>query len=174
MKAWAILYKGSISYSLARGALLVALTIVSLGIDSVDMEKISTLLGVIISIEGVVVTIFGIWIAIIFPRLFGVIELGAKAGGVRDNVRYRALIESLYRSCFVLCAACIVFFLVSFFNRYATFFFASIFCFCSYSLLSLFESLWTSVWMGEGASVDRLNDARVSGALHRRRRDVRK
>lgn len=174
MKASAILFKGSVSYSLARVALLGGLTIVSFAIDSLDMGKISTFIGVIISIEGVVITIFGIWIAIIFPRLFGIIESGVDAEGVRDNARYRALIESLYRSCFVLCAACFVFFLLSFFDQYASFFSPSIFCFCSYSLLSLFESLWTSVWMGEVASVDRLNGARVSGALRRRRREARK
>ncbi|MFC5441660.1 hypothetical protein [Rhodanobacter ginsenosidimutans] len=170
MKALAILYKGSVKYSLVRVALLVGLTIVSFAIDYLDLGKISTFLGVIISVEGVVVTIFGIWIAIIFPRLFGVIQDGEDFRHVRDNDRYNALVESLYRSCFVLCAACFVFFLVSFFDQYASFFFPSVFCFCAYSLFSLYESLWTSVWMGEAASVERLNDARTSGALRRRRR----
>jgi len=171
MKIWMIFYRGSVSYSVARVLLLFFVVLVAFAVPLVaDGGRVMTLLTAIITVAGVVVTVFGIWIAVIFPRLLSRIKAGENVSNEAEGRRYFLLIESLYRSGFVLCASCLVFFLVSFFSDYRTFFHPVIFCFCFFCLFSLFESLWVAIWMGESSSISKINEARLEGVVQRRRR----
>lgn len=156
-------------YWLFRAITLLAIVLTGIFVPlAIDGSRVAGLIGTLIAVEGVVVTIFGIWIAIIFPAY--VAGQGKNDGSeAREGARYRALLKSLYRSCFILCAGCICLLAVTFFVSYADFFSGAIFCFCALSLFSLFESLWTAVWVGDVSAASKLNVARKQGVLHRRR-----
>lgn len=124
-----------------------------------------------VGLAGVVVTVFGIWVAVIFPKMLANVELSEANAGTNDKRRYDVLISSLYRSCFTLCANLFVFIVVSFYvadlsSRFFTF---SVVGFLWLSFFSIVESLWSAVTNGELSAVDSLNKSAGIGLLKRLR-----
>jgi len=68
----------------------------------------------LIGFAGLVVTIFGIWIAVIFPVLSSLLISGKVKQEVSQLARYDVLVCALYKSCFSLTAAFFVFLVLSF------------------------------------------------------------
>jgi hypothetical protein len=117
--------------------------------------------------SGVVVTVFGIWVAVIFPRLLTGLESGAKAADLPDRSRYDALIKSLYRSCFVLCASFFVLLLTAFADVRSSFLYIAFAFFAWLCFFSIATSLWSSVANGEVAAVVGINDGILKGVVKR-------
>jgi hypothetical protein len=136
-------------------------------VPAISVDRMAAVSTALAAFAGVVVTVFGIWVAIIFPKMLAGLESGVKSEGVPERARYRALIESLYRSCFVLCAASLVFLLVSFFGNDSRLFVASFSTFCWLSFSSISSALWVAVMSGEGAVVKGINDGIAAGVRRR-------
>lgn len=135
--------------------------------SQISVDRMSAIATALAAFAGVVVTVFGIWVAIIFPRLLAGLEAGAKSQEMPERVRYRALIESLYRSCFVLCASSLVFLLISFFGNDTKFFAKAFSAFCWLSFLSISSSLWKAVVSGDGAVAAGMSDGILTGTRRR-------
>lgn len=134
---------------------------------------VSTLVSVcaaMVALAGVVVTIFGIWVAIIFPRLIAGLESGDKNAAQPQLSRYDTLIAILYRSCFVLVSSIFVLIVCSFYgkNTIMLSFFVAMFIWLAF--FSITTSLFVAVGNGELAVSSRIDESSVSGMLRRLRR----
>lgn len=132
------------------------------------IELVVSLIGA----AGVVVTVFGIWLAVIFPRFVASLGSGIEIGKTEDATRYSVLLKSLYRSATVLCSALFILLILTFFYHASVATSASIFAFCALCCISLFESLFASIANGELAASDAINQGIVMGVVRRRRRDI--
>lgn len=134
-----------------------------------EMTIVMEVLKVLIGLAGVVVTIFGIWVAVIFPAAVGKISSGVSRDKVPQLVKYDSLVVSLYRACFSLSACFFVFLLLSFFGSSGSWVRRFSVFFCWLGFISVVAALWSSLWSGESAVVLKINDAIKSGFLKRSR-----
>lgn len=127
----------------------------------------------LIGASGVVVTVFGIWVAIIFPRFVASLGNGVPAENQNDAHRYKVLIESLYRSAATLSSCIFILIITSFFHANSNEYKIA-FCFFALSCsLSLCESLFLSISSGELAASDAINNGIMVGVIRRRRRALK-
>lgn len=121
----------------------------------------------LIGFAGLVVTIFGIWIAVIFPVLSGLLADGKVKREVTQLVRYDALVRSLYRSCFTLTACFFVFLVLSFISDFSPWVarFSALFSWLAF--VSTAWALWSAIWSGEGAVVGGINESVRKGVVRR-------
>jgi len=132
----------------------------------------SEFLGSIVDASGVVATIFGIWVAIIYPNFVAALSAGKTLKDTPDSERYRKLIKSLYRSSFVLCSAI---FLLSVFSAFSIgketpISRGSFFAYAVLVFISISESLFYAIYNGEKALSGEINKGIFSGVMRRRRR----
>lgn len=122
---------------------------------------------VLIGFAGLVVTIFGIWIAVIFPVLSGLLANGKVKREVTQLARYDALVRSLYRSCFTLTACFFVFLVLSFIPVVSPWVarFSAMFSWLAF--VSVAWALWSAIWSGEGAVVGGVNESLRKGVVRR-------
>lgn len=156
------------SYRVA--VLMLAAVLSWLGFVVGAQPNYSDILVAIIGTAGVVITVFGIWIAIIFPRFVSSLGEGVEASKMDDSRRYKVLLVSLYRSALTLSAALVALLLVSFFPFQTKALAALMLFFSALCCISLFESLFSSVANGESAATDAINQGVVLGVVRRRRR----
>ncbi|MEZ5484581.1 MAG: hypothetical protein R3F01_05415 [Lysobacteraceae bacterium] len=132
---------------------------------SSGIAAITTLVG----LAGVVVTVFGIWVAIIFPRVLSGLESGSSMASLPEKSRFDSLISSLYKSCFVMSAAGFVLILVVFYGSDDIYLAMTIVFFCWLSFFSLVSSLWVAVINGEVAAGHGVNVSNRKGTIERTR-----
>jgi hypothetical protein len=135
--------------------------------DAVSLTILLEVQKALASFAGLVVTIFGIWIAVIFPGMTASLSSGAPAGELPQVGRYRSLVHALYRSCFALCACFVVFLLLSFYGGQGEVLARSVVCFSWLTFCSIALALWTAVFGGEMAVVDGVNGAMRGGLVRR-------
>lgn len=142
-------------------------------VDNIDGEDLLQPLIALAAVAGVVVTVFGIWVAIIFPRLLATLESGVAPQDAEDASKYRALIGALYSSGFTLCAIMVVTLLLTLYelDEYGLMI-ASTFCWLA--LFSVSYSFWSSVISGDGAAVEVINRKAGVGLIGRLRHQGRK
>lgn len=120
-------------------------------------------LKALIGFSGVVVTIFGIWIAIIFPSFTSELAGGTSLADSSRADRYNSLISSLYRSCFSLTASFFVFLVASLHGQGSDFYSKSLVLFSFLVFFSIACALWSSVLNGEVEVVGQINDGILDG-----------
>lgn len=135
----------------------------------------SDFLGSIVDASGVVATIFGIWVAIIYPNFVAALSTGKSLKDTPESERYKKLIKSLYRSSFVLCSAV---FLLSIFSAFSIeketpLSRGSFFAYTILVFISISESLFYAIYNGEKALSGEINKGIFSGLMRRRRRGRR-
>lgn len=161
----------SIPHFLAR---CVALTLaVLVGLIAAASERASVDGGYLQSLAsgaGVVVTVFGIWIAIIFPRLSQSIEVGADRRNLPENLRYRRLLASLARASVVLIGSLFLVVVLPFSNDSSSLLRFLVAVFGVLCVISLGESLLLAIVDGEGAVSDELQTKARAGFFRRRNR----
>lgn len=128
------------------------------------------LLVTIVGVGGVVVTVFGIWLAVIFPRFVASLGNGVPLAETADAQRYNVLMRSLYRSAFVLISALGLLVVSTFFPADTPEFRSALCAYSMLSLLALAESLFSSIANGELAATEAINHGVVVGVVRRRRR----
>lgn len=121
----------------------------------------------LIGFAGLVVTIFGIWIAVIFPVLSGLLADGKARREVTQLARYDVLVKALYRSCFSLTVSFFVFLLLSLSPVYSPWVARSGAFFSCLTFIATAWALWSAVWNGEVSVVDGINDSLRTGMIHR-------
>lgn len=138
----------------------------------VSVKVLMSISTSMVGLAGVVVTVFGIWVAIIFPRMLSGIESGSADDASKDKDRYHNLIKSLYRSCLVLCANLFVFITSSIYGSdiKSQFFSSAVVTFLWLSFFSIISSLWGAVFHGELTAVSAINVSEGKGLLKRLRR----
>jgi hypothetical protein len=134
------------------------------GVESAAVINVVTSL---VAVSGVVVTVFGIWIAIIFPRLYEELSSGVHPKASSDNKRYNNLVFSLYRSCFILCTSVFVFLIVSFYPGSGEFYSSAVVVFSWLAFFSIFLALWSSVIIGETSVARGLDSGERKGFIRR-------
>ncbi|MFA6985225.1 MAG: hypothetical protein WC213_03355 [Arenimonas sp.] len=133
---------------------------------------LSTILAVqtaLVAFAGLVVTIFGIWIAVIFPAIAQVLTSGVPKGKVPELARYDVLVRALYRSCFSLCSCFFVFLVLSFYSTDGDWLVVFSVFFSWLAFWSIVLALWSAVWTGESAVVNSVNESMRSGLMKRLR-----
>lgn len=169
MVAWRKLFGGFNRRSFVRLATCSAIFWLLLcAPPTIESSKVSGLVSALIAVAGVVVTVFGIWIAVIYPGFVSGLREGAAISS-HEGERYRALLSSLYRSGLVLCLSTLCLFLLTFYDTHESFFPLAISSFCAFSVVSIIESLWGAIRSGDSSANDAINRGRVSGS-HRNRR----
>ena len=128
------------------------------------------LLVAVIGTAGVVVTVFGIWVAVIFPRFVASLGGGVPASKTDDAKRYQVLLKSLYRAALVLVSSLFVLIIVAFLGEDSAALKGSLCAFVMLSFISLSESLFVSIVNGELAASDAINEGIILGVVRRRRR----
>jgi len=123
-----------------------------------------------VALAGVVVTVFGIWVAIIFPGLVAGLESGNKDAARLQMKRYDTLISILYRSCFVLVSSIFVLIVCSFYGKstITLSFFVAMFVWLAF--FSITTSLFVAVGNGELAVSSRIDEGSILGMVRRLRR----
>lgn len=121
----------------------------------------------LIGFAGLVVTIFGIWIAVIFPVLSGLLADGTARQEVSQLTRYDVLVRALYRACFSLTASFLVFLVLSFQSGGSAFLFRSAAFFSWLAFASTAWALWAAIWNGEGAVVSGVDESLRKGVVKR-------
>lgn len=153
---------------LAADAVFVVISLcLSMITDPASVDSLIAVSTGLAAFAGVVVTVFGIWLAVIFPRLMSGLESGVKSEDNPDRDRFNELVKSLYRSCFVLCASFFVLLLISLSGARAglislPFSFFAWLCFFSVS-----SALWSSVANGEVSAVAGINVGILKGVKSR-------
>jgi hypothetical protein len=137
--------------------------------------KRSEFLGSIVDASGVVVTIFGIWVAIIYPNFVAALNGGVPLNSTSESERYKKLIKSLYRSSFVLCSTIFLLSVFSVFpmTKETPFSRGSFFAYAALVFVSISESLFYAIYNGEKALSIEINKGIFSGVMKRRRRGRR-
>ena len=136
-------------------------------LPSGSAEVILEIQKALIGFAGLVVTIFGIWIAVIFPVLSGLLSDGKVKREVIQLARYDALVRSLYRSCFTLTACFFVFLILSFVSVFSPQVAKLSAMFSWLAFVSTAWALWSAIWSGEGAVVDGVNESLRKGVVRR-------
>lgn len=121
----------------------------------------------LIGFAGLVVTIFGIWIAVIFPVLSGLLADGKAKQEVSELTRYDTLVRALYRACFALTACFLVFLVLSFSSYFDVWVARSSVFFSWLAFSSTAWALWSAVWNGESAVVGGVNVSVRKGLIRR-------
>lgn len=121
----------------------------------------------LIGFAGIVVTIFGIWIAVIFPVLSGLLVDGKARQEVSQLARYDVLVRALYRACFSLTASIFVFLTLSFSVTYNEWVARAGVYFSWLVFIATSSALWSAVWNGEGGVVSGINQSMKLGMLKR-------
>ncbi|AVP99300.1 hypothetical protein C7S18_19945 [Ahniella affigens] len=134
-------------------------------------SRMTGILVALISLSGVTVTVFGIWVAIIFPKLVSEVESGGKTSGDAERQKYDALIDSLYSACLTMCAGMIVLMVHAFFRNESQWLLRALGIFCWLSLFSMIRSLWISVMSGEVLLANEVNRGLLAGLTRRLIRD---
>ena len=131
---------------LFRAILALSASIVSaVMVDPVALVGLPDVLAVLVAVSGVIVTVFGIWIAVILPRLLDRLDSGEKPSEISDKKRYKALMSSLYRSCFSLCTSTLMLVLVVFHGNGSDLQIRFITVFIWLTVFSLIGSLWVAL-----------------------------
>jgi len=150
--------------------LLIAMAIVaSIFASGTDKPTTIGVLAALVAMSGVVVTVFGIWAAIIFPRLLGNLGSGQKPESVPEQARFDALVSALYSCAFVLCACVFVLILTAFYEQALWLFNPAVACFSWLCFFSVWKSLWRALVHGELAANHGINQSRAAGLLPRLR-----
>lgn len=123
----------------------------------------------LIGFAGLVVTIFGIWIAVIFPVLSSLLVDGKAKQEVSQLARYDVLVRALYKSCFSLTATFFVFLVLSFFPSELKWVSINAIFFSWLVFFSTVLALWSAIWNGEGAVLGGINESIRSGMIRRLR-----
>ncbi|QNN78038.1 hypothetical protein IAE60_00910 [Pseudoxanthomonas mexicana] len=131
--------------------------------------KVIEVLGGLIGAAGVVVTVFGIWIAIIYPRYVTSLESGAKPSNIEDAGRYKVLMTSLFRSAFTLVLSLFLLIVIGVFGVASPLLPAPFFFFSMMALVSIGESLMASIASGDSSAAKSLDEGAMKGARTRRR-----
>ncbi len=139
-------------------------------IERGDFSERVTIVNAILGASGVVVTVFGIWIAIIFPRFVASLGEGVDLESNPDASRYQTLMKSIYRSAFVLACSLLVLMLISIFWVSSPIGKAFFFAYAALSCVSLGECLFASIVDGELTASDAINNGVFVGVVRRRRR----
>ena len=130
------------------------------------IEILSSLIGV----AGVVITVFGIWVAVIFPRFVQTLSAGEGLGENPDHLRYQAIMGSLYRASFDLCACLVTLILLLTATSMTPTLRAAFVFFAAMCAISLGEALASSIVSGDRSSSDSINAGIRKGMMGRRRR----
>lgn len=121
----------------------------------------------LVALAGVVVTVFGIWIAIIFPKIMQDLGSGRVPKDVPETARYQALVSALYKSCFVLCSGFFVFIVISFYGKQDRNLMVAVAFFSWLSFFSITLSLWAAVTNGELAAGNGITQKLYGGLVKR-------
>lgn len=145
---------------------------VALGVavPAVAQDKVLSMLAAIAAFAGVVVTVFGIWIAMVFPQLLAGLSSGSSVRDLPERGTYRALVVSLYRSCFVLCAVLFVTIAVTLYGESQDYLVKALAVFGWLSFFSVTAALWGVVAGGERTVVGQINAGILEGVRRRLRR----
>lgn len=146
---------------------LVAAATISLCTGEISVDILLEVQKALIGFAGVVVTIFGIWIAIIFPVLSGLLSKGQARADVPQLAKYDVLVESLYRACFSLTASFFVFLMLSFYSNDSTWLARAAAFFSWLAFVATASALWSAILGGEGAVVEGINDSLRRGVVRR-------
>jgi hypothetical protein len=147
--------------------LVVVAAIISLCAEPVKGQSLLEVQKALIGFAGLVVTIFGIWIAVIFPVLSGLLVDGKAKQEVSQLVRYDVLVQALYRACFCLTASFFVFLILSFCSTYSDSLVRAASFFSWLVFVATAWALWSAVWNGEGAVVGGIDDSLKKGVVKR-------
>lgn len=139
--------------------------------DAVSAQVLLEVQKALIGFAGLVVTIFGIWIAVIFPVISGLLVDGKAKKEVSQLARYDTLVRALYRACFSLTACFFVFLVLSFSSNFTPWVARASSFFSWLTFLATTSALWSAVWNGEDAVVSGV-DASVRTGLVRRIRSL--
>lgn len=150
-----------------ESALIAAAGIISLFGGEVEGSILLEIQKALIGFAGLVVTIFGIWIAVIFPVLSGLLVNGKAKQEVSQLARYDVLVQALYRACFCLTASFFVFLVLSFCSDYSDFLIRAASFFSWLVFVATAWALWSAVWNGEGAVVGGIDDSLRRGLVRR-------
>lgn len=134
---------------------------------SATAESLVEIQKALIGFAGLVVTIFGIWIAVIFPVLSGLLANGKARREVTQLARYDVLVRALYRSCFSLTASFFVFLVLSLCPVYSSWVARSSAFFSCLTFVATAWALWSAVWSGEMGVVGGINNSLRAGMIHR-------
>lgn len=156
----------------SRGIEILLIAIVALGswfCHSVRSLVVLDVLKALIGFAGLVVTIFGIWIAVIFPVLSGLLADGKARQEVSQLARYDVLVRALYRACFALTVSFFVFLILSFHSGWSLWL-ARVTVFFSWLVFfATAWALWSAIWNGESAVSTGVNGSVRIGLVRRMR-----
>lgn len=150
-----------------EAALIVMAATASLFADAVNNTMLLEIQKALIGFAGLVVTIFGIWIAVIFPVLSGLLVDGKARREVSQLARYDTLVQALYRACFSLTASFFIFMVLSFCSEYSILLTRCVSFFSWLVFMATAWALWSAIWNGEGAVVGGINDSLKKGVVRR-------
>lgn len=140
------------------------------GVGELSRERALAVLNAEAAFAGLVVTVFGIWIAIVFPRMLGGLASGATVEQVPERAKYRSMVRALYRSCFSLCSIVFVTIVLSLYEMGNSWLSRFVSVFCCLCFFSVVASLWGALAEGERAVVVQINSSLVDGVKKRIRR----
>lgn len=135
--------------------------------STVPVSSLVSIATALVALASVVVTVFGIWIAVIFPKMLQDLESGRDPKEVPERRRYMSLVAALYKSCFVLCSGFFVFLLLSFYGDQNRLLVGFVAFFSWLAFFSVVQSLWVAVINGEFAVGDGINQKIRKGLLKR-------
>jgi hypothetical protein len=131
--------------------------------SEIKPDVANNLLSALAAFAGVVVTVFGIWVAVIFPAMLQGIQDGRDGSGRASLQKYNLLIKSLYASCFTLSATFFVFLVNAYLFSDTGLYRASIASFVWLSFVSIVISLWRAVVSGEWVAGEGINESNWKG-----------
>lgn len=134
-----------------------------------DKATIVNVLTALVAASGVVVTVFGIWAAIIFPRLLIGLRSGSAPNNLSEQSRYDSLVGALYCSALDLGANALVLILAGIYWRKEQCFSVLVVTFVWLSFFSIAQALASALINGELAANDGINGGRVVGLIQRLR-----
>lgn len=135
--------------------------------DSSTPDRIAVAISALLAFSGVVVAVFGVWVAVLFPGIVAGLASGVVKESVPGYQSFGYLIKALYRSAFVLSALVFVTLTVSLstvqtheFSLAQSFFF--FLCFAA-----LVDCFAQTIGWGERSVVEGLNAGHVEGSANR-------
>lgn len=155
---------------LGRSLLLICAALIGLLAANSPEPQAYDHLQALASGAGVVVTVFGIWIAIIYPLLGQQVEGGADRRTLPENFRYRRLLESLARASIVLIGSLLLVVVLPYSSGSTWLLRFLVAIFGVLCVISLAESLLFALVAGEAGATDGLSSRARSGFLKRRNR----
>lgn len=148
-------------------AVLASIGLALLTADASTPDRFAVAISALLAFSGVVVAVFGVWIAVLFPGIVTSLASGTEKEKIPGYKSFGYLILALYRSAFVLCSLVFVTLMVSLSTVSTSAFVLSQAVFFYLCFFALVDCLAQTIGWGEKSVVDGLNTGHLEGATRR-------